>query len=62
LDIRRACGDRELTENKEVDVIMIDFSNIPHDDLLAWVFWLCVVILILLGVDILLHLRTLFGE
>ncbi len=30
--------------------------NVDHYDLLAWVFWLCVLICILLGFDIILHL------
>jgi len=29
--------------------------NVEHYDLLAWVFWLCVLISILLGFDIFLH-------
>ena len=36
---------------------MIDFGNISHDTLTAWIFWLELVIVALLVVDIYVHLR-----
>jgi hypothetical protein len=35
---------------------MVDFSNIPHDVLTAWIFWLLIIVMILLIADIIIHL------
>lgn len=37
----------------------LDWFNVPHDDLTAWIFWLLLLLIVLLGIDIVIHLKVL---